>query len=512
MRLANSLISAAFLGLLVTGAELTAQSEPHPEETAALGHLEAGKKAMEAKDVKTAISEFTVASKLVPDSAEYRYELAMAHLAAEDMPATWRSLRVAARLAPNEPKIAGAFGRYWSIFDGKGLFNVGTPIEKIVSVLGPADQDLPIQHRQRYVFSFYGVDCVDGKVDEILDLRGMQSYHVNPTEQVKISLDGRDWQKNYAINNRMVNTIEYTLPGEQVQNFTEMMSLQRFHRPPARQNQRPKDVVEHMMKTLAESNPDRKYRIIEEDEQSALYEWTTGGSENSAAQYEVAKILFRKLDMHRIAYVNKKKMDEAARKKWVEILRGAKLGPYAAPTPSKKQASASSLSTKESRLLAWRLGSKLSGAAVMHSQGADASKTQATFKLAEQAAASLGVSVPLLPELVGDKTKDTVRAIEYLLATAGRQLHGQLVAKYGRSHAALLEVAIKSNLLTMIYAPGDSTSLAAAKAIQDRGPHAELPEVVWKSLTNGIEKEMDRRSVVLMVLKMHTDVENILKK
>ena len=509
------LTSVVFL-IVLGGHRLMAQSEPHPEETAAIGHFENAKKAVAENDFGKAIAELKVATTLVPKSAEYHYELAMAHLAAEDLPNTWGSLRVAARLSPGDPKITGAFGRYWSIFDSKGLFNVNVPMDKVVQVLGKPDQVVPIQNRQRYVYAYYGLDSVGGKIEEIIDLRGMKSHHVNPTEQVKIKLDGRDWSRNYAINNQMVNTIEYTLPGQQVQNYKELMSLQRFHRPAARRSQRPKDVVENMMANLAKSNPDRKYRIIEEDDASALYEWSTAGSENSDAQYEVAKVLFGDQDMHRIAYVNKtNSMDKAAREQWVAILRDAKLGPYRNTSQASSQdapVAANQLSQQESRLLAWRLGSKLSGAAIMHSRGADPAKTATTFELAQKAAKSLGLSVAELPALVGDEIKDTVQAIEYLLAGSGRQLHSQLVTKYGRPHAALLEVAIKSNLLTIMYSPGDSSANAAAQAIERRAPHAELPEQVWQPLTRGVGKELERRSVVLMVLKMHADVENLLSR
>ena len=156
----------------------------------------------------------------------------------------------------------------------------------------------------------------------------------------------------------------------------------------------------------------------------------------------------------------------------------------------------------KTRQLAWELGSKLSGAAIMHSQRADKAKTTVTLDLATEAAAKLGLSLAALPEVTDDKQKNTIDCIQYLIANTGRELHNQLTAKYDKSHAALLETAIKSHLLTLLYVPGDSTTDALASAIKERTPVAELPLEIAAPLLSSVGKEVDRRNVVMLVLKI----------
>ena len=50
------------------------RSEPHPEETAAIQHLQQAGKAMEAGDVSSAIANLKQATELVPDNMDYRYQ------------------------------------------------------------------------------------------------------------------------------------------------------------------------------------------------------------------------------------------------------------------------------------------------------------------------------------------------------------------------------------------------------------------------------------------------------
>jgi len=509
-------IALLFAFLSITTTAFAQGSEPHPQETAALQHAAAGQKAMEAKDFQLAATEFGMAVELVPNAAEYHIGLINALRDANEIDKTWIALRRAARTAPGNKVIGGLFTSFWNIFDRKGMFNVGEPMQTIADTLGKPDHNLTVQSRHRLVYGFYGVDGKNGKVHEVLDLRGLKKEHVMPTEFVSIDLDGRGWRCNYRINNQLVNTAEYVLPNEQIQNWTELVNVQRLHGH-AKRGVPLKQVVEGMMASLKKSNPDRQFRIIDEQPKSILFEWKTGGGEQSAAQHEIVRMFSAVNDIHRMAYVQKvPSLPGEERNKWVAILKAAELKAVSVEedtTTASTSGRPSLLQDKATtRRLAWELGSKLSGAAIMHSQGADRAKTDATLRLAKVAAGKLGLSLDELPKTTDDKQQNTIGCIQYLIANTGRELHNELTAKYDRSHAALLETAIKSHLLTLLYVPGDSTATSLASAIKERTPVADLPPVVTAPLLSSIEKGAERRNVVMLVLKMHTDVKLLLER
>ena len=64
--------------------------------------------------------------------------------------------------------------------------------------------------------------------------------------------------------------------------------------------------------------------------------------------------------------------------------------------------------------------------------------------------------------------------MDYLF-TEGREIGGEL-SKLGDDHAALFEVAVKSNILLVIYKPEAPTTQAIGVAIEKAGERAKLPE------------------------------------
>ena len=517
------LILAALLSTAVVARTQETQSESQPEsqpnaqeadaESTARGHFQKGELAMQSKDFPAAISEFDRAVELVPKGAAYRLALAKAHIAAGEIQAAWPVLRVAASLDPANKEVSNLFSRFWNLFDRKGVFNVGRPIGGVISLLGKPDHEVAVNDRQRVVYGFYAVDAKGGKVHELLDLRGLKAEHLSPTEYISVDLDGRGWRCDYRVANQLVSTAEYVLPDEQIQGWTELVDVQRLHGQAAR-GVPLQQVVQGMMDSLKKTNPDRTFEILETGEGSILFEWKTGGSENSVAQHELVRMFAGPRDMHRLAYTKKvAALPSEERGKWLSILRKAELTPVGgsgARPVSKSAEDAAKIA--EARRLIWRLGGKLSGAAIMHSQNADETKTKATFDLAKDAADDLGLELAPLPQRTGDQNKDTAACLAYVAGEYGRGLHKQLSDRFGQSQAALFEVAVKSNLLTLLYAPGDSMSEALGTSIRSRVPAAGLPTEVSEPLLNAIASKVERRNAVMLVLKMHADVKLFLEK
>lgn len=166
--------------------------------------------------------------------------------------------------------------------------------------------------------------------------------------------------------------------------------------------------------------------------------------------------------------------------------------------------------TTSTRERVWELGGRLSLAAIAAANGAPAAAVNKVYQSAQELGTGLGVEVPPLPERVLDKAKSNADARAYLLRDAGATIAGKLGAAYGADHSALFEVAVKSNLLLLLYLPGDQDSMTIADVIKRRAADARLPEEVWRDLVAKIEGRATFDVVKDAVTKMHGDVRRLL--
>jgi hypothetical protein len=162
------------------------------------------------------------------------------------------------------------------------------------------------------------------------------------------------------------------------------------------------------------------------------------------------------------------------------------------------------------RARVWELGGKLSLAALGAANGAPAASVDRVFQSAKELAAGLGVDVPPLPERSLDKSKANADALGYLLKDAGAPIAEKLGSTYGADLSALFEVAVKSNLLLMLYSPGEQEGKTIADLIRRRAPDAKLPEELWRDVPTKIAAGAYFDDVKSAVAKMQSDVRKFL--
>lgn len=139
------------------------------------------------------------------------------------------------------------------------------------------------------------------------------------------------------------------------------------------------------------------------------------------------------------------------------------------------------------RARVWELGGKLSLAGLGIANNAPPDSVARVFESARQIGTSLGVDVPPLPERELDRAATQSKVEGYLLADAGARIANRLGGAYGADHAALFEVAVKSNLLLLLYTPGSPEGVDVATVLKKRGPDAGIPEALWQPLVAKIE-------------------------
>lgn len=160
--------------------------------------------------------------------------------------------------------------------------------------------------------------------------------------------------------------------------------------------------------------------------------------------------------------------------------------------------------TSESqKRLSWELGSKLSLASVLHSETNDKALVARQFALAQSAASKLGIRLPALPAKTGDKIKDSAAVLHYLLASTGGPIGNILQERLGPEHAAIFEIALKSNILLILYGPGEKEGATIAGVIRKRMGAANLPSAMTDKLLQLIDQQASYADVKTELFALH---------
>jgi hypothetical protein len=160
------------------------------------------------------------------------------------------------------------------------------------------------------------------------------------------------------------------------------------------------------------------------------------------------------------------------------------------------------------KLNAWLLGSRLSLAALANDRRSTSENIQKWLAESKSVAASLKTAVADLPEPGPSEGEGTAsrRVLNYLVIQ-GQQIGRDLTNKHGPSHAALFEVALKSNLLLVLYVPRSSSTDAIATAINKAAPLAQLPADLWRPLLDMLANRAEPVNVRRAVVNFHKEVE-----
>lgn len=158
------------------------------------------------------------------------------------------------------------------------------------------------------------------------------------------------------------------------------------------------------------------------------------------------------------------------------------------------------------RRLAWLLGSKMSWSAMSHlispqPLAADDWETQALAEL-------LGVDNP--PESQSASRGATpARAIGRVLSDS-RRLAAQLSSRHGDDHAALVEVAVKTNVLLVVYEQNPALAGPIAGAVSKAAERAGLPNPLWDPMAELLEGEPTAESLRDEVFRLHSGIDRTL--
>ncbi|WP_146588790.1 hypothetical protein [Posidoniimonas polymericola] len=144
------------------------------------------------------------------------------------------------------------------------------------------------------------------------------------------------------------------------------------------------------------------------------------------------------------------------------------------------------------RQLAWLLGAKLG----MTTAGESAPKAWELEGLAE----TLGIE-PVAIDARGDAAQSTARLLK-----ASGTLGKRLARQHGSDHAALLEIAVKSNALASLIADHPKLAEPVAKAIEQAAARSELDPELMKPLVKTLRANPSPQEAREAVFQLHEAV------
>jgi hypothetical protein len=111
-------------------------------------------------------------------------------------------------------------------------------------------------------------------------------------------------------------------------------------------------------------------------------------------------------------------------------------------------------------------GDNLSLAALLYNQGAAPASGNQVLSKAKAIADILGMEIKPFPAKSGTVAAASADMIHYLIEGDGALIGPALTRKYDAEHGTLFEVAVKSDLLILLYAPGERTAQSIAAVIK----------------------------------------------
>jgi hypothetical protein len=157
---------------------------------------------------------------------------------------------------------------------------------------------------------------------------------------------------------------------------------------------------------------------------------------------------------------------------------------------------------------AWRLGDRLSLAALLYAQGGQDESVGQFMASIKPLAETMGIAIAPFPARAATPVDTYGETIVYLIEGGGAEIGRTLTQKSGKDAGALYDAAIKSNLLLLLYEPGDDHGIGAV--IKARMSEAGVPQHLWKGVVDAIDKKVSQSELKDAVVKMHDAVASYL--
>lgn len=153
---------------------------------------------------------------------------------------------------------------------------------------------------------------------------------------------------------------------------------------------------------------------------------------------------------------------------------------------------------------AWRIGDHLSLAGLLYAQGGEEDNVKELIGSITPLTDTMKITVKPFPPRAATPIETYADIIQYLIKGDGAEIGRQIAKDFGAEAGTLFEIAVKSNLLILLYEPGNDQGIA--DVLQLRCTEAGLPNNLWFGLVSTVRGNASKEEVKNAVFKMHDDV------
>ena len=153
---------------------------------------------------------------------------------------------------------------------------------------------------------------------------------------------------------------------------------------------------------------------------------------------------------------------------------------------------------------AWRIGDHLSLAGLLYAQGGEDGNVKELISSITPLTDAMKITIKPFPPHAANPIETYADVIHYLIKGDGAQIGVDIAKDFGNSAGTLFEIAVKSNLLILLYEPGNDQGIA--DVLQSRCVEVGLPNNLWFGLVNMLRESASKEEVKNAVFKMHDDV------
>lgn len=176
-----------------------------------------------------------------------------------------------------------------------------------------------------------------------------------------------------------------------------------------------------------------------------------------------------------------------------------------ASAPPLPAAPNSSDPARNTRRVAWLLGTKLSLAVLAHDRAGDPAEIKKWYDQSQSLARLLGTTIDPLPTPNPGSAAGN-QGIDFVFKQ-GQRIGRELAKRYGDAEAALFELAVKTNVLLTLYHPNAAVIQALTESMEAAGKRANLPADVVAPLAKAVAEKAPYATVRAAVYQMNRDID-----
>ena len=153
---------------------------------------------------------------------------------------------------------------------------------------------------------------------------------------------------------------------------------------------------------------------------------------------------------------------------------------------------------------AWRIGDHLSLAGLLYAQGGEEENVQELIASIKPLTDAMQIEIKPFPPRAAITVETYAAVIEYLIKGDGAEIGRQIAQKFGTAAGTLFEISVKSNLLILLYEPGEDQGMG--NVIQSRCNEMGLLNNLCIDVVNAVNSKAPKDEVKTPIFKMQDDV------